>query len=240
LDDSAKSLKGYLASLAYRHIRQHTKHTTPNRSVPAIVHDIVLRLFDPGSELRIAPDDFLLFASMKRKHTAPVVVGERPPKRPRGTADQSLAATTPAIEHPVLNRLYPEVASLRQYLLARLPLSSKIRRRKFAQVGLHRNDQNVTAIDVELGALLDSTLVGVLAKHVSGVENAEAVRERDRDLETFSQQLSPGTTGGTFKPGYFQQAEVSYILSTCWCYALNFYVVQFQVTLLNSDRLWTL
>jgi hypothetical protein len=33
-------------------------------------------------------------------------------------------------------------------------------------------------------------------------------KERIRDIETFTQQLSPAITGGTFEPGYFKQAEV--------------------------------
>ncbi|KAF2684833.1 hypothetical protein K458DRAFT_27426 [Lentithecium fluviatile CBS 122367] len=138
-------------------------------------------------------------------------VGGRTPKRARDAADQSAPATTPGVEHPVLSRLYPHVASLRHYLLSQLPSSSKNRRRKLTQLGLQHQSQDATAprgIDIELGELLDSTLVGVVPKAADEVARKEAARERDRDLESFSQQLPPGTTASTSKPGYLPQSEI--------------------------------
>jgi hypothetical protein len=150
---------------------------------------------------------------MKRKRSAHVA-GTGPKRARAGAVDQSPAATTPAVEHPVLGRLYPHVATLRHYLLSRLPSSSKSRRRKIAQLGLLLPSQDAPAplaIDDELAKLLDSVVVGGLPNAADAAARKAAAQERDRDLESFSQQLPAGTTASTFKPGYFLQPEVSQI-----------------------------
>ncbi|KAF2794045.1 hypothetical protein K505DRAFT_361455 [Melanomma pulvis-pyrius CBS 109.77] len=144
---------------------------------------------------------------MKRKRSAHV--RDRPPKKARDALDQSALATTPGVEHPVLRRLYPDVFSLRHYLLSRLSVASKNRHRKISQLGKLDPSHHAAAtrgVDMELGELLDSTLVGVppTAAHAS---REEAAKARDGDIVGFSQQLLNSTTGGTFKPGYFQQSE---------------------------------
>jgi hypothetical protein len=114
----------------------------------------------------------------------------------------------------VLSRLYPHVASLRHYLLSRLPSSSKNRRRKLAQLGLQHASQDAPAprgMDEELVKLLDSVIVGGLPNDANAAARNVAAQERDSDLERFSQQLPAGTTASTFKPGYFLQPEVSHL-----------------------------
>jgi hypothetical protein len=145
---------------------------------------------------------------MKRKRAAHV--GDRHRKRSRPASDQSAIATTPGVDHPVLRRLYPEVVTLRHYLLSRLPGTSKNRRRKISQLGLPNPNGSPAATrgpDVELGQLLDSTLVGVPVKGDTEVPD-DSADARDRDIELFSQQLPDCATGSTFKPGYFLQPEV--------------------------------
>ncbi|KAL1595840.1 Telomerase reverse transcriptase [Paraconiothyrium brasiliense] len=149
---------------------------------------------------------------MKRKRNVPELGRNPGSKKARLGADQSPVATPAVIEHPVLSRLYPEVLSLRHYLLSRLPTSSKLRsrRRKISQLGLHSGQEDIAprGIDLELGELLDTTLVGVVPiSRAKGPE--EAARERDKDLESFTQEVaaSNGSTG-SFKPGYFLQAEI--------------------------------
>ncbi|KAF2259198.1 hypothetical protein CC78DRAFT_525270, partial [Lojkania enalia] len=152
---------------------------------------------------------------MKRKRSAHA--GGRPPKRTRD-ADQSAIATPTPVDHPVLQRLYPEILSLRHYLLARLPSSSKNRRRKISQFGVSSSPgQDATAtcsshvdsdgVDVELGRLLDSTLVGVSPKATTTRADDPAKEAREKDIQTFSQQLSDHSTGCTFQPGGFLQGE---------------------------------
>jgi hypothetical protein len=152
---------------------------------------------------------------MKRKGNDSNPVGARNSrsKKPRLVADQSPAATHASIEHPVLSRLYPEVLSLRHYLLSRLPASSrsKSRRRNLSQLGIHAGHQDTAprGIDLELAELLDTTLVGVVPNSRAGKPEL-AVRERNGDLESFTQEVAVSNgSAGTFKPGYFLQAEVS-------------------------------
>lgn len=145
---------------------------------------------------------------MKRKRSN--CKGDRPLKRLGEASSQSTLATHSGVEHPVLRRLYTEVSSLRHYLLSRLPTSSKNRRRKISQLGLSTpsHDANATrGVDFELGYLLDSTLVGVPPNAPAAARNENA-KERDGDIESFSQQLPECATASTFKPGYFLQSEV--------------------------------
>ncbi|KAJ4344797.1 Telomerase reverse transcriptase [Didymosphaeria variabile] len=150
---------------------------------------------------------------MKRKRNGPEPAVGRTPrsKKARLATDQSPVAT-PAIEHPVLSRLYPGVLSLRHYLLSRLPASSKLksRRRKISQLGIHPGQGDIAprGIDLELGELLDTTLVGVIPSS-RAKKPEEATRERDGDLESFTQEVAASNgSAGTFKPGYFLQAEI--------------------------------
>ncbi|KAH7391761.1 hypothetical protein BKA66DRAFT_26045 [Pyrenochaeta sp. MPI-SDFR-AT-0127] len=131
------------------------------------------------------------------------------PRRPLRTLDQSAHATTPGADHPVLQRLYPQVLTLRHYLLSQLPTSAKSRRRRIAQLGLSTAAENGASthhLDAELGQLLDSALIGSFPG--SSTESEEqAARERTRDIDVFTQQRPQGNTGATFKPGYFLQSE---------------------------------
>ncbi|KAI0914866.1 hypothetical protein F4823DRAFT_571869 [Ustulina deusta] len=66
------------------------------------------------------------------------------------------------LRHPVLSRYYPHVQSLREYIIAQLPPSSRIRRKKISAIGIVNKSHDAPLSDVErsLGALLDTTLVG--------------------------------------------------------------------------------
>jgi len=148
---------------------------------------------------------------MKRKRSAHSGVGVR--KKAKGANDQSTKATAVNATHPVLQRLYPEVLTLRQYLLSRLPSSSKNRSRKLSQLGhaIPAGGKN-TADDLDNAVvqLLDSALVctsGVLPEKDKTTRFTE---EREKDIEAFTQQRSQSTPGGTFKPGYYRQSEVGH------------------------------
>jgi hypothetical protein len=143
---------------------------------------------------------------MKRKCTSHV----GGPRKKVHVVDQSASATTAAIEQPVLQRFYPRLLTLRHYLLSVLPNSSRNRRRKLSHLGrpVAFNKASTTCeLDVKLGQLLDSAVIGEgEPANVDGEE--QLTKERSRDIETFTQQLSPAIAGGTFEPGYFKQAEV--------------------------------
>jgi hypothetical protein len=164
---------------------------------------------------------------MKRKRS--LHGGDRSPKRPKAASSQSACATPQEVDHPVLRRLYPEVLSLRHYVLSRLPTSSKNRRRRILQLGQSNPSSDV---DCELGQLLDSTLVGVTPKAATASRD-EVIRTREREIQSFSQQLSDCATGGTYIPGYFLQSEVGILLLLISC--LDIYLT-FPALGLNKTR----
>jgi len=97
---------------------------------------------------------------------------------------------TPTDAHPTTSLLrlyYPHVLTLRQYLVTKLPKSSKKRRRKLAQYGLRR-DGGVG--DPNTARLLDSTIVGTFDDvDVQPVD----LQTIDREIIIFTQQLSEST-----------------------------------------------
>jgi telomerase reverse transcriptase len=145
---------------------------------------------------------------MKRKRSSHGGGGTR--KKARQSVDQSANATPSAATHPVLQRLYPQVLTLRHYLLSRLPSASTTRRRRISQLGHAPAAQGTSPthdLDTDVAQLLDSALVGTLVN--PGVDKPALVdEERDQDVEAFTQQRSQCTPDGTFKPGYFMQTEV--------------------------------
>ncbi|KAI0409745.1 hypothetical protein F4802DRAFT_161281 [Xylaria palmicola] len=86
--------------------------------------------------------------------------------------DDSQSWVNSQTRHPVLSQYYPQVQSLRDYVLNKLPSSSRIRRRKVSAVGIANGSSNMPLNQVEqsLGALLDTTLVG-LSKSTTGEES---------------------------------------------------------------------
>ena len=124
-------------------------------------------------------------------------------KRKRGKHGSSQVpkpsrSTEPLIKASVLAKYYPSVLTLRQYLLSRLPASSKARKKKIGYIGtgsqshgkgiksaeVKEKDSNSHDRDLELGSLLDQTLVGV-PKDAGMLDN-----RRVEKLHTFSQRSS--------------------------------------------------
>jgi hypothetical protein len=71
------------------------------------------------------------------------------------------------------------------------------------------------SLDIELGELLDSALVGVSQEAFTSNDKIETKEARDKEIESFSQRLPECATGSTFKAGYFLQAEVSTFHPIC-------------------------
>ncbi|KAH9902028.1 hypothetical protein F4778DRAFT_105027 [Xylariomycetidae sp. FL2044] len=101
-------------------------------------------------------------------------------------------------QHVVLNRFYPQVLTLRGYVLSKLPASSRIRRKKVTAVGLISKSPGRPVSDIEksLGALLDNTLVGFTQ------EPKDVSEKRLEEWKNFSQKgdesyvtLSDGVSG---------------------------------------------
>lgn len=113
---------------------------------------------------------------------------------------------TATAKHAVLSQLYPNVQRLRDYVLSKLPRSSRLRRKKVAAVGRpSAGDNEKLASDVEqaLAKLLDSTLVGLPV--ISDGDIANEDRNRWEQWAGFSQRadesyvtLSDGAAGAIY------------------------------------------
>ncbi|KAI0014678.1 hypothetical protein F4780DRAFT_188549 [Xylariomycetidae sp. FL0641] len=102
----------------------------------------------------------------KRKHASTAQgtsKGDPPSKKGKTQTDHDQLGVDPTAHHAVLGRFYPQLMSLRDYALSRLPSSSRLRRRKVAAVGLVAKapGEPLSVDELSLGALLDSTLVGI-------------------------------------------------------------------------------
>ncbi|KAH9878518.1 hypothetical protein IAQ61_001790 [Plenodomus lingam] len=155
---------------------------------------------------------------MKRKYNYQATgMPRKKAKHASNSLSVSTSAPPPGVDHPVLRRLYPRVLTLRHYLLLQIPNSSKGRRRRIAQIGCSTSALDAKSkhpIDEELGQLLDAALVCTV-NGPSPESLGNVAKERNQDIETFTQQRSQGTSGGTFKPGYLLQSEtVDFVI---WC-----------------------
>lgn len=143
----------------------------------------------------------------KRKRPATPSVPAVAKRRKRGLPSDGQPSTVPStVAHPVLSSFYPQVLTLRQYLLTQLPQASKHRRRKIANYGQLRQDMVRCE---EAAQLLDSTFVGLGLKPAADPRGGPRVTERE--MEVFSQQLTASTARSEYnlRESRFLQAEVS-------------------------------
>ncbi|KAG0650734.1 Telomerase reverse transcriptase [Hyphodiscus hymeniophilus] len=109
----------------------------------------------------------------------------------------------PIVKHAVLAQCYPQVFTLREYLLYKLPATSKIRRKRILNIGGKQNagdGKDCTA----LSTFLDNTLVGLLNS------NEVPLQERIQHWTSFSQRLdtSDATFANLSGTGNFSQSEI--------------------------------
>ncbi|KAK0126716.1 hypothetical protein ONS95_008298 [Cadophora gregata] len=106
----------------------------------------------------------------------------------------------PVVKDALLTKYYPQVLSLREYLLSKLPVSSRVRRRKILSLG-RKEDSNKT--EQELTRCLDQTLVGVSRfKEVSQ-------DDRWKQWTTFSQKPDDSVSfANTSGVGTYSQSEI--------------------------------
>jgi len=106
----------------------------------------------------------------------------------------------PVVKHAVLAQYYPQVFTLREYLLSKLPATSKVRRKKIVSVGKKPQSDGITD---DLASFLDRTLIGVLKYKDASPE------ERLKQWATFSQRLDTSDSDLTNLSGIeFSQSEV--------------------------------
>ena len=115
---------------------------------------------------------------MKRKRSGQVV--EVTSKRPKLANTQSKPQTW-----LLLQQYYPDVQTLRDYLVSQIPATSKHRRRRLIRYGLEPSEPEACADDENLVQLLDNVIV---ASH--GHSKSAGRAPIERDLVVFTQQLS--------------------------------------------------
>lgn len=145
--------------------------------------------------------------SGKRKRTRPNQTHNDGQKRQKISHPLQSGSNSkdPIIKHALLAQYYPQVFTLRGYLLQRLPNTSKIRRKKILSVGRRLTDEN-RELEEELAAFLDQTLVG------ESVCREVSKAERWTQWKSFSQRAddSASTLISLSSPGVYSQFEVSF------------------------------
>lgn len=127
------------------------------------------------------------------------------------------------VKQALLSQYYPKVLTLREYLLSKLPASSKIRRKKISavkrRIRCDRGD-DTELDDPCLAEYLDQTLVGVQ-------EEESPKDERWKQWTCFSQRAdnSESTVRSSDGDGDCSQSEVCYYLlfapKECHCNPAN-------------------
>ncbi|ORY65812.1 uncharacterized protein BCR38DRAFT_166695 [Pseudomassariella vexata] len=140
-------------------------------------------------------------SSKKRRSgsAGPTAYGEPPRKKAHLSPEHT---KTSRVKHAILSLYYPEILTLRQYVLLKLPESSRIRRRKICALGTQSSSSAGAEIsDVErcVGQLLDTTLVGLVEEIKSVLDSrweewTSFPRRGDESYVT----LSDGLVGATF------------------------------------------
>ncbi|KAI9697651.1 MAG: hypothetical protein M1836_004601 [Candelina mexicana] len=159
-------------------------------------------------------------AKRKRKRKRPdQPANERPIKRTKlqkGEKTQGLQdprTSRDGIQHPILSLHYPSVWTLRDYLLYKLPETSKSRRRRILSIPSYleypsqftprdSGKLGIQAADRALLKLLDLTLIGVPKS------KPEATTARLKEFASFSQGQTESTIGSSNGAGLCSQSEL--------------------------------
>ncbi|KAL9578805.1 MAG: hypothetical protein Q9212_005488, partial [Teloschistes hypoglaucus] len=157
----------------------------------------------------------------KRKRHRPRKSDIAPYKRAR----HDVASTTfDQVTHPTLSLYYPRILTLRNYILSRLPPSSKKRRRRLialkcdavteGNISKASSDPNIqssqsfqsTVVDA-LGRLLDRTLVCNRDD-----ESRVDVQDREQDFRVFSQRHDGADESSLLEPGTSQSEIIDFAI----------------------------
>jgi telomerase reverse transcriptase len=103
---------------------------------------------------------------------------------------------------PLLRTYYPEVVTLRQYLVSRLVSSSKRTRRRLQQYG-----RDETQADGRVSDLLDTTIIGAFERVRLPVDDLQTIEHK---ITLFSQHVASCGASVTLTPGKFKQAQVRF------------------------------
>lgn len=144
----------------------------------------------------------------KRKRKRPGNATESQEKRQKTStsiSNTSLAAPKDSvIKQALLTQFYSGVFTLREYLLSKLPSTSKIRRKKILNIGRSRSPGEDG--DQRISSFIDKTLVGVLPQSDGSKE------DRRQQWENLSQKADDSMSSIDSKAvGKISLSEVSLI-----------------------------
>ncbi|KAH8199578.1 hypothetical protein TruAng_006275 [Truncatella angustata] len=150
----------------------------------------------------------------KRETFERLASDQQQPARKKTRSSELDANNSLGIKHAVLSQYYIKVLTLRDYVLLKLPATSRIRRKKLASVGLENSTTAVVpTIEKTVGALLDNTLVGLTEQSNHASEN------RWEQWTSFTQRgdesyitLSDGLAGAAFS----QSEVVDFVIWQLW------------------------
>ena len=165
----------------------------------------------------------------KRKRSRPNHRIEAGQKRQK--ISESLSSKGAVVKHALLAQFYPQVLSLREFLISKLPPSSKVRRKKILSVGKKTDSET----DQQLSKFLDQTLVGV-SKH-RGVSQ----EERWQQWTTFSQKADDSVSfANVTGVSTFSQSEVGIFTLYLDPYVMECYGPRSETSANSTFRLLTL
>jgi hypothetical protein len=127
--------------------------------------------------------------------------GQSKGKRPKLAKETKGSNGDALVTHALLSQYYPRLQTLRDYLLCRLPKSSRLRRKKISSIGRQAEPRGIPS-DIEhlVCRALDTTLVGTFGEQ----ESAES-DNRWEEFISFSQRgdesyvtLSEGLAGSAY------------------------------------------
>ncbi|KAI0395057.1 hypothetical protein F5Y17DRAFT_223013 [Xylariaceae sp. FL0594] len=133
----------------------------------------------------------------KRRHSvcADAESTKGPPRKKKRYSSRCVVDAKP--QHPALSQFYPQVQTLREYVVSKLPPTSRIRRRKVSAIGIINGspDQPFSDVEKSLGALLDTTLIGVPSVASEGEDRAERWKNFSQRGDKSYISLSDGVSG---------------------------------------------
>lgn len=170
-------------------------------------------------------------AGTKRKAPPEEAVGPRTGSSGRRAKRRRSCQSQPAprdtvIGHMLLPQYYRVVQTLREFVLAKLPTSSKSRRRKIESIGLlpafqptKNGDPAPPGVEAQLGALLDTTLV---CHNGDGtISEDDVVKEFDKFTQSQLGEESRISLADGLANSWYSHAEVGLSLLIACPYALR-------------------
>ncbi|PSR90444.1 hypothetical protein BD289DRAFT_481688 [Coniella lustricola] len=135
-----------------------------------------------------------------------------PPKKRKLAFGADRLRPVDNVKHALLAEYYPSILTLRQYVLHHLPASSRLRRRKIAELVSDEEPHTESDVTSQLCKLLDTTLVGLRTVPPGVAEQQAKCRLRqwiDYSQRDDSHVILKGGNASTF---HFQSEIIDFII----------------------------